>query len=115
MPPIFHIVPRSDWLQAQQVGLYAPASLRTQGFIHFSTREQVTRVADFLYAGQFDLLLLEVDADEVATALKHENLDGNEELFPHLYSGLDPMLVKRTYPFPPSADGTFILPDELRA
>ncbi len=41
---IYHILPLADWKAAKKAGDYRPASLESQGFIHFSRAEQVLQV-----------------------------------------------------------------------
>lgn len=57
------------------------------GFVHFSTREQVEETAARHFAGEAGLMLLCVDAGPLADSLKWEpSRDG--ALFPHLYRDL---------------------------
>ena len=55
MTTIYHIVQRDSWEAACAQGRYEPESLRTQGFIHCSTTEQVAPVANALFRGQTGL------------------------------------------------------------
>jgi uncharacterized protein (DUF952 family) len=58
------------------------------GFIHFSTRDQVGETAARYFSGLDDLVLVTVDADELGHRLKWEAARGCA-LFPHLYGQLD--------------------------
>jgi uncharacterized protein (DUF952 family) len=54
--------------------------------VHCSFADQVERVAGYLYGDErAELLVLEVDTDRVAADVRVENLDGGDELFPHIY------------------------------
>src|SRR5690606_27081215 len=64
--PIVHFCPRADWEAALRAGVYAPESLRTEGFIHFSAPEQVHLPANAIARGRTDLVLLEVDEGRLA-------------------------------------------------
>ena len=67
----------------------APVDL-ADGFIHFSTAEQVRETAAKHFAGARDLLLTAIEAtDTWGPALKWEPSRGGA-LFPHLYAPLDP-------------------------
>lgn len=66
--------------------LGAPVDL-ADGFIHFSTRDQVAETAAKHFAGESPLRLVGVDADELGDALKWEPSRGGA-LFPHLYRPL---------------------------
>ena len=111
---IVHMAARADWERAQAEGAYRVESLLTAGFIHFSTPAQVARVANAIYAGRADLVLLVVDPSRLTATLKYEPPTGNytpgEELFPHLYGPLNLDAVVRVMPYLPDANGTFAPP-----
>jgi uncharacterized protein (DUF952 family) len=122
MTTILHITSRGAWEEARSIGLYAPDSLRAEGFIHFSTPAQVTRVANAFYRGQRDLVLLVIDSERLTSPLKWEapvHPAGADvppdfsEQFPHLYGPLNVDAVARALDFAPNADGDFVLPDDL--
>jgi uncharacterized protein (DUF952 family) len=110
---IYHIVARSAWEAAQPTGAYAPASLVTEGFIHFSQRQQVVRTANLFYHGQPDLVLLVVDPVRLPAEIRYETPPDSPEKFPHLYGPLNTDAVIAVVDFPPQPDGTFSLPDRL--
>ena len=91
--------------------MYRTPSLDTEGFVHLSKPDQVTAVADFLYRGRTDLVLLYVRPDRLTAELRYEALT-TDEPFPHLYGPLNLNAVVRVVPFPPLPDGTFQLPAE---
>jgi len=84
-PPIYHMCRRAEWQAAAATGVYGgSAQDAADGFIHFSTAQQLRASAAKHRAGQRDLVLLTVDARAVGPALKWEPArDG--DLFPHLY------------------------------
>lgn len=119
MTIILHITMRAAWADAQQRGIYEADSLRSEGFIHFSTAEQVLRVANAFYRGQSGLILLIVESEKLTAPLRFEppsppNPDRETapsgELFPHLYGALNLDAVLQTVDFPPGDDGIFTLP-----
>lgn len=85
---IYKIADRQMWEDATRTGSYAGSSddLR-DGFIHFSTREQLGETARKHFAGRTDLLLIAVPAPSLGSALKWEPSRGGA-LFPHLYAEL---------------------------
>jgi len=85
-----------------------------EGFIHLSWPHQVTKVADNLYRGQTDLVLLAVDLEPLIEHVKDEDLYGLGETYPHLYAALPVEAVLEAIPFPPRPDGTFELPAQAR-
>ena len=108
---IFHIVPVADWEDALETGVYRPASLESEGFIHFSRADQVVRTASALFAGRTDLRLLVVQPWRVPAGVVWEDSYGHGSLFPHLYGALPTHLVSEARPFLPDEAGQFHAPD----
>jgi len=102
---IYKILPREDWAAAQAVRRFDGSLVdRQDGFIHFSSAEQAQETARRHFAGQDDLVVLEVEADDLGTALRWEASRGGD-LFPHLYAHLDTALVRDVTEAPLGADG----------
>jgi uncharacterized protein (DUF952 family) len=80
-----------------------------EGFIHCSTREQVIQVANIRFRGQSGLVLLFIDTEKVAAEIIYENLEGGQQLFPHIYGELNTDAVMQVAEFEPDADGYFTL------
>jgi uncharacterized protein (DUF952 family) len=110
MQLIYKICGREEWRAAEEARIYRGSTVDlSDGFIHFSTDEQVAETAAKHFAGRDDLLLISVDTAELGTALRYEPSRGGA-LFPHLYGALptrDALWVK---PLPLGADGKHILP-----
>ena len=82
---IYKILPRADWDAAYVVGVYEGSELdRKDGFIHFSTADQLQETASRHFRGQADLVVLELEADDFGEELRWEPSRGGQ-LFPHLY------------------------------
>lgn len=110
MTAIYHICRREEWAAAERLGAYPGSSQdKADGFIHFSTAAQVQASAAKHRAGQTGLLLLEVDAGKLGTALKWEPSRGGQ-LFPHLYGALPRAAVLAVYDLPLDAGGTHVFP-----
>ena len=88
MTTIYHIAYREDWNRALIDGVYRVDSLDSQGFIHMSKEDQVLRVANSIFKGEEDLLLLYVDYEKVNDDVKWEGEQEYGEDFPHLYGPL---------------------------
>lgn len=88
MAIIFKIMSRKLWTEAQARGELegAPVDLK-DGFIHFSTAEQVRETAARHFRGQSDLVIAAVDGDALGVPLTWEPSRGGA-LFPHLYRPL---------------------------
>lgn len=110
---IFHICRRDEWDAARGAGRYDGSSQdAADGFIHFSTAEQVVASAAKHRAGQTGLVLVEVTADALGSALKWEpSRDG--KLFPHLYRALPLSAVTRVVDLPLGADGRHVFPSDM--
>jgi len=107
---IYKILPASLWREAEESGVFKGAAVDLQdGYIHFSTAEQVAETAAKHFAGQHDLVLLHVDADALGDALKWEPSRGGA-LFPHLYDNLHRMHVTRIDPLPLDDNGRHVFP-----
>ncbi|UBF28501.1 DUF952 domain-containing protein [Kovacikia minuta CCNUW1] len=111
MSLILHITARSHWQQAQQIGVYRPDSLSSEGFIHCSTPAQVVRTANAFFAGQSGLLLLCIEPEFVQPEIRYETADGDQ--FPHIYGALNLDAVTQVVEFEPEPDGKFELPQEI--
>jgi uncharacterized protein (DUF952 family) len=110
MSTIFHITKRVEWARAEREGSYRAPSLASEGFIHCSRSDQVIRTADRLFHGQTGLVLLEIEPRRVKAEIRHENCEGGQELFPHIYGALDLDSVVRVLAFEPGEDGSFAMP-----
>jgi len=110
MTTIYKIVSAYLWHEAERDGVFhgSPVDIK-DGFIHFSTAEQVVETAAKHFADQRDLLLLHVDADRLGAPLKWEPSRGGA-LFPHLYGALAVAAVIRVDPLPLAADGRHQFP-----
>ena len=107
---ILHITHKHAWDEAMKTGEYRGDTLSTEGFIHCSTLEQVIEVANYLFKGVSDLLLLVIDEHKVTSAIAFED-PGNGKQYPHIYGPLNLDAVEKTVDFPPCKDGTFALLD----
>ena len=104
---LFHIAEQKDIERAQQRGQYVPEAFARDGFIHCSYPEQVIEVANRLFSGRGDLLLLEIDPQKLSCPIVDENLEGGLELYPHVYGPLPSAAIVAIHPFPCDAHGRF--------
>ncbi|ORV50800.1 glutathione S-transferase [Mycolicibacter engbaekii] len=107
---LVHMCRAGDWERAQQAGELRPESLRSVGFVHLSTPQQVHLPANRLYRGCTDLVLLQVNPDELGAPVRWEpGVPGDPEsmLFPHLYGPLPVAAVCGVSPYRPGPDGVF--------
>jgi uncharacterized protein (DUF952 family) len=111
MTRIYKICPEPLWREAEATGIFNGASIDLQdGYIHFSTAEQVRETAAKHFADQNDLVLVAVEADRLGDALLYEPSRGGN-LFPHLYAPLRLDAVRWVKPLPLGSDGRHVFPD----
>jgi uncharacterized protein (DUF952 family) len=108
---IYKICESALWREAERAGMLrgAPVDLR-DGFIHFSTADQVRETAAKHFAGAADLMLVAVDTAAVESALKWEVSRGGD-LFPHLYGALPLSAVLWARPLPLGSDRHHVFPE----
>ena len=105
MATIYKIAPAALWREAERAGAFtgAPVDL-ADGFIHFSTAEQVRETAARHFAGQSDLVLAAIHVAALGSALRYEPSRGGA-LFPHLYGTLPLSAVRWVKPLPLGPEG----------
>ena len=59
---IFHITERSAFAASLETGAYETDSLKKEGFLHCSTREQLAQTAARFFAGRSGLAILCIEA-----------------------------------------------------
>jgi len=107
---IYHLCRRVEWETAVRAGTYAGSSQdRKDGFIHFSTAEQLPESARKHRKGQPGLVLVAVDSQVLGAALRWEPARGGA-LFPHLYGTLSMAAVRRVLDPPLESEGVPVLP-----
>ncbi len=119
MPIIYHLAGSAEW-EAGAASLkfraveYRAGSLAEEGFIHCSEDEaQMLRVANRLFNGRTDLVVLDLNLDALTSPLKREP-SRSGEIYPHIYGPINTDAVIRVRRLVPDADGIFgeLLEDE---
>lgn len=109
---IYKVLRASEWSDLLAAGHSAgsPAD-RQDGFVHFSTAEQLPRTLDRHFRDEADLTLLACEAASLAPDLRWEP-SRNGALFPHLYRDLrrDDILWSRLLPLTPDGHRIGALP-----
>ena len=108
---IYKILHRDEWAQAEKDGVFKGAGIDLQdGFIHCSTAQQAQPTAALYFAGQDNLVLVAVETEHfTAEQLKWEASRENE-LFPHLFTTLDPKQILWVKELPIGPDGAHVFP-----
>jgi uncharacterized protein (DUF952 family) len=107
---IYKICPVPLWRAAERIGVFHGSEVdRRDGFIHFSSADQVIETAAKHFAGQSGLLLVHIDGAKLGDRLKWEPSRGGA-LFPHLCGDLDLTAVRRVEPLPLRPEGRHVFP-----
>jgi uncharacterized protein (DUF952 family) len=106
---LYHTASKADWGRAEAEGLYrgSPDDHR-DGFIHFSTADQVAESARRHRAGQADLLLIVVPEEGTGPWRWEPARSG--DLFPHLYGSLPVKSAVAIHELPLGEDGLHVFP-----
>lgn len=109
---LLHITPTTSWERDRiAADSYAPPSLAREGFIHCSTPQQIEAVANSLFSGQSELLLLVIDPEQVDAPVVYEDCYASGQAFPHIYGPLKTTAVQARLRWQAEADGCFRLPE----
>lgn len=110
MTTIYKICHANEWAQAEREGAFRGTAVDfADGFIHFSTAQQVTATAARHFGGVTELVLVAIRADGFGDALKWETARGGDR-FPHLYGSLPLSSVAWVKPLLLDDDGRHVFP-----
>ena len=98
---VFKILRDREWREFESEKSYSgsPADVK-DGFIHFSTSEQLRGTLEKHFNGEASLVLVSIESDNILDDLKWEPSRGGD-LFPHYYGNLsfdqieDAMMINR--------------------
>ena len=96
MTPFYHIVSSNEW-SAETTTDYLPSNFESEGFIHFSKKEQLLDTANLHFGHEDSLLVLEVNPMGLEDDLVFEQIHSAKEAFPHLYRSLPQKNVIRHF------------------
>lgn len=84
----FKVLTQQQWVDFEREHVFrgAPVDI-ADGYIHLSTAEQLEGTITKYFAGQTDLMIVEVDLIPLGDAIRWEKARGGE-LFPHIYAEL---------------------------
>lgn len=111
MAIIYKICTASAWREAERAGIYrGSADDARDGFIHFSTAQQLEGTLRKHFTGQPALFLIAVESDGLVENLRWEEArDGS--FFPHLYGELDLGHVVKVIDLPLLSNGSHQIPE----
>ncbi len=106
---IYKILKPAEWQALVHAGRTTGAPVDvTDGYVHFSTADQLLETATKHFAGVSGLMVLAVDEGPLGDALRWEPSRGGA-LFPHLYRAL--RLADVAWARPMGGDGDHRLPE----
>lgn len=110
---IFHLTTTNAWGNSKASGIYKPPMLAETGYLHASFDHQFMNIANTVFRGHKDILLLEIDAGKLTSEVKNEDLRRGGAPYPHIYGPINCDAVIAVHPIKPRADGTFAWPEAL--
>ena len=103
---VYRIASRDEWFVARETGVVPTRDIdKRDGYMHLSQKSQVLETADLHFAGDKNLLALEVPLAEISHDVKFERALKRGEDFPHLYGALRAEHVSRAFLLEEGADG----------
>jgi len=110
---IYKVCAGEHWANTKTAGVFTGVAVDlADGFIHFSTADQLAETLQKHFSGQSGLILLTIDVEKLGTELKWEPSRGGA-LFPHLYADLHLEAIDAEHILRTDMNGTFILPEGL--
>lgn len=107
---IYHVCPKSAWRKAERKGVYAGSDDdKRDGFIHFSTGDQVVESVEKHRPGEKGLVIIACDPDQLYPELRWEP-GRSGALFPHFYGELPVEQALFVEELPLGEDGRHVFP-----
>lgn len=86
MSKIYKICTRQEWLEAKEKGVFIGSEIDLKdGYIHFSTKEQLITTYEKYFKEQENLVIFEVNTHTFTNKELVWEIARNDTLFPHLY------------------------------
>ena len=112
---VLKILPSPAWREATADGVFKGSEVDlNDGFIHFSSPEQIFATAAKHFRGQHDLVVVAFCAADLGAGLRWEASRGGD-LFPHLYGEVRTDLALWIEPAPLDRDGLPIIPERAQS
>ena len=108
MSKVFKICEKEEWESIKNNDFFEGSKIdQIDGFIHFSTSEQVKETLEKYFKSKNQLYLLEVNTDNLGLVWE---VSRNNQLFPHLYEPLPLSAITRIYQIFMDTNGNHIIP-----
>ena len=111
MSKVFKVCEQDDWESTKNEDFFLGSKTdRNDGFIHFSTSEQLEETLEKYFKSKSPLYLLEVKTDDLELVWE---ISRNNQLFPHLYSALPLNTVSQVHRIFIDDEGKHIIPEQV--
>lgn len=108
---IYKITTAPLWAQAERTGVLPGMPIDdADGYMHFSTADQLGETLGLHFRGQSEIFVLKVALGPIAAHVKWEPSRGGA-LFPHLYAPLQTAHIVKSWPVRVDENGQTNLPD----
>ena len=110
---IYKIFRAAEWQAAEGLGEFTGSTDDIRdGFIHFSTAEQLRGTLEKYFASESEIVLAAFDAKALGDALKWELSRGGMK-FPHLHAALPLDAALKVFRLSRNHSGGFDVPEEI--
>ena len=111
MGKVFKVIEEDDWESIKNKDFFLGSKTdRSDGFIHFSSSEQLEETLEKYFKSKSPLYLLVVKTDDVKFVWE---MSRNNQLFPHLYGPLPLNMVSQVYRIVINDEGKHIIPEQV--
>tara|TARA_Y200000002_G_scaffold192460_1_gene158870 strand:+ start:435 stop:779 length:345 start_codon:yes stop_codon:yes gene_type:complete len=111
MSKVFKVCEKDEWEKVKQNDFFGGSKIdKSDGFIHFSTSEQLKGTLEKYFKSKAQLYLLEVNTDNLNFVWE---VSRNKQPFPHLYEPLPLSAVENVYKIFMDTEGNHIIPEQV--
>jgi uncharacterized protein (DUF952 family) len=111
MGKVFKVCNKDEWESAKNDDFFEGSkSDKRDGFIHFSTSEQLKETLEKYFKSKSPLYLLEVKTNDLELVWE---ISRKNQLFPHLYSPLPLNMITKVYRILMDDEGNHIIPEQV--
>ena len=110
---VYKVCSKDEWDHANLNKFYAGSEIDNKdGFIHLSTKEQLSETLEKHFRGKKNLLIISFSTEKIQDNLIWE-VSRNGCLFPHYYRNLEAKFAEKTYNLNLNADGIHKFPENF--
>ena len=111
MSKVFKVCEKNEWENVKHNDFFEGSKIdKNDGFIHFSTSEQLKGTLKKYFKSKGQLYLLEVNTDNLNIVWE---VSRNKHKFPHLYESLPISSIEKVHKIFADTEGNHIIPKEV--